>query len=518
MLQFASGEWRFNLINNDIPFCTKRHNQQTALNNQIETTKQFIKEIKLGYIIPNINNKYKIKYQCPAGLVIKPEKNPRFIRDMKYPYDKTTSFNAHMDPADTGVTYPNIITLSNIMQRAPNGYGTKHDMHAYFRQFCINPLDYGYIAYSWRGVDLIETRVPFGWAGACQKCQMVSDAIIWIINYKLVQINIAFENRICCYMDDIMSIQPTLAMALKADQMINTVLYLINLEQSDHKYLAPTQIPIMIGFELDLIHQTIALEHDKYLKYMTDISYLLSQTKTTYQTMESTLGELRHTAQISWPLKTFTSHMQFNLNPYHDSPPNTMIEISEQSKFELKCWQKFLPKLRKIPVRWILFEPQATITAATDASGTHMGAICGRQWIHVPLTTWEQKQSSTFREGLGVLTLINTFKNKFKNKEIRICCDNDPFVSAWINKSSHEIDILDLVVNMALIAIDYKFRIHLDHIPGVYNGQADAISRCQWKRLQYLQLESYVPLYKCPVQPIFPTYTKYDKNKNTNKK
>jgi Reverse transcriptase (RNA-dependent DNA polymerase)/RNase H-like domain found in reverse transcriptase/Integrase zinc binding domain/Integrase core domain len=125
--------------------------------------------------------------------------------------------------------------------------------------------------------------------------------------------------------------------------------------------------------------------------------------------------------------------------------------------------------------------PAATLSLATDASDSHVGAVLqqleGRHWrplafFSQKLTAAQVKYSTFDRELTAIFAAIRHFRFLLEGREFRILTDHKPLVAAlrrvsppWSARQQRQ---------LAFIA---EFSSDIRHTPGVKNHVADALSR-----------------------------------------
>ena len=71
--------------------------------------------------------------------------------------------------------------------------------------------------------------------------------------------------------------------------------------------------------------------------------------------------------------------------------------------------------------------------------------------------------------------------NQFKGKRILVHCNNTPTMQIRAKCSSKSKSMMVLVHSLAMFGMQHNFDLHLQHIPMVNNGIADALSRFNHK-------------------------------------
>ena len=88
----------------------------------------------------------------------------------------------------------------------------------------------------------------------------------------------------------------------------------------------------------------------------------------------------------------------------------------------------------------------------------------------------------------AVVVALLLWGNKYKNNSVHIWCDNAPTVGQLTKKSArfHREDIMKLVRIICTDTLQQEYHYFIDHIKGVKNQCADALSRFYKQPFQYL--------------------------------
>ena len=125
--------------------------------------------------------------------------------------------------------------------------------------------------------------------------------------------------------------------------------------------------------------------------------------------------------------------------------------------------------------------PDATVSLAVDASGTHVGGVLqqlvGGAWqplsfFSQKLSAAEQKYSAFDRELLAAYSAIRHFRFALEGRSFQLHTDHKPLVTAL-----HRITPPWTARQQRHLAYIAEFTTDLRHVPGVSNAVADALSR-----------------------------------------
>lgn len=159
------------------------------------------------------------------------------------------------------------------------------------------------------------------------------------------------------------------------------------------------------------------------------------------------------------------------------------VKLSPAISTDLMHWKRVLTLNE-----WIRLErvqtPEAVLT--TDASHVGMGAILrvAKETFHFAKRFPEriQNQTSNYRELCTVLTALTHFEPTLKARRVTVVMirSDNTSVVCDINRKSAGRNLLPLLTLIMERSKAAKIRIRAEHIPGIRNKAADALSRLEW--------------------------------------
>ena len=164
---------------------------------------------------------------------------------------------------------------------------------------------------------------------------------------------------------------------------------------------------------------------------------------------------------------------------------------------------------RKIST-FFLPPPTPLVTAHCDASGVALGGWVGRDWFQVKVPdhitvgagvntsgppAGQVVYSSTLAEAAGALATVLIFGDAAANSHMLIKSDSNDLVEAWRTGSTRAPGLARYLAAIALACSHRGIVLTLEHIMGVENGIADAISRSLMQRFRALHpMAALLPL------------------------
>ena len=91
-----------------------------------------------------------------------------------------------------------------------------------------------------------------------------------------------------------------------------------------------------------------------------------------------------------------------------------------------------------------------------------------------------------WRELYAITMALAIWGDQFKGKRILVHCDNASVIQIMAKGSSKSKSMMVLVRSLAMFGMQHNFDLHLQHIPEVNNGIADALLRLNHEQFQQL--------------------------------
>ena len=330
----------------------------------------------------------------------------------------------------------------------------------------------------------VDKCLPFGSSISCAIFQAISDAIAWIVRYRVRKPNVN-------YLDDYL-----FAAALKrfCDQQISEFLLVcaqINFPVALKKnYWGSTRL-VFLGMLLDTVRQVVCIPSDKLIKAANWVNYFLNKKnrKATIQEFQKLCGILNFLCRGIVPSRAFLRRLYVfegkpDLKPYHH------VKITEEHRRDLEIWKAFLasPESLYRPFMDSVAVNAEQLDMYSDASGNYrlgFGAYCGPEWVY---GQWDYDLcqqlhlSIEFLELYALLVGVLNWIKLFVNRRVILFCDNESVVQMVNSSSSRCKQCMKLIRILTAECIVQNVRVFARHVRTKDNGKADALSRLDLKR------------------------------------
>ncbi|XP_068691526.1 uncharacterized protein [Montipora foliosa] len=195
-------------------------------------------------------------------------------------------------------------------------------------------------------------------------------------------------------------------------------------------------------------------------------------------------GHLHHTAKVVCP--TFLRRMIDLLCCFRrrDHP----IRLNREFHLDLLWWHQFLEDWHA--VSFSLFPgllPEADIEVSSDAAGAFgYGAYMKCQWFAVSWAPSQELHSIAYKELFPIVLAAHVWGHLWVKKHILFRSETDAVVHVLNTRTSRVPCLMQLLRGLLFSAARHSFSFSSQHVPGVSNQLADALSRFNWQEFRRL--------------------------------
>ena len=471
-------------------------NLKLRVGNETVLWNKITKEVKCKrYAEPFTKIPYNNFIQSPVGLVPKGDNDTRLIFHLSHPRDGG-SVNGCMPKELCTVRYCDFTqAIQACMELGITCKLGKSDMKGAFRNLCMKPSQFYLLVLKARSpLDgrmyyFIDKCLPFGASISCAHFQKFSDTEAHIMRYKL---GLPRDHKIPVnYLDDFLFAAITKAICDGQLEVFLKVCKEINFPVAIDKTVSSTTRIIFLGLLIDTIAQIISIPVYKVARARELVELILNNRKTTVRNLQKVCRHLNFLCRCIIPGRAFTrriySYFSSNVKSHHH------VKINSEMKKDLQTWLTFLndPVIYCRP----FIDFSAVLSAedldwTTDASGKiSFGGIHKDKWFWGDWSSEFLKKaepSIEFQELYAVAISITLWAQDYKNKRIRLKCDNQSVMHMINNSASSCKYCMILIRHITLVSLRNNVRIFAKHIRTELNGPSDALSRNQISRFYEL--------------------------------
>jgi hypothetical protein len=246
---------------------------------------------------------------------------------------------------------------------------------------------------------------------------------------------------------------------------------------------SPSETKLVLGWHLDSRRLLISLPLDKFLSWSLDLDTFISTTKAPHRkSLEQLIGRLNHASQVIPLSRFFMGRLRSKLRrANHTKSP---IFFNKSDIKILRLWKTFLQKAQTGINLNLLTLRRPTNIILTDACPHGLGGFSvssGRAW-RFDLRQFSIPDNNKLEFLASVVGVLQAhFDSDIPELgNVLVLTDNSSGL-CWLHRSNFDSSThpfhAEVASKLALLCLNNNFTIHPQHIAGVHNSVADALSR-----------------------------------------
>lgn len=405
----------------------------------------------------------------PLGLVPKAHQTNkwRLIVDLSHPTG--SSVNDGISPDQCSLHYASVDDAVNIIQKL--GRDTelvKLDIKDAYRIVPVHPADYHLLGIHWKGDTYIDRALPFGLRSAPKVFNAVADLVAWALHQQ----GITYQLH---YLDDFLFLgMPGSPQGARYLTTALDTFRSIGIPVAAQKTVGPATSLVFLGILIDTHTFELRLPADKLARLQHTMRSWSGKRSCTRKELESLLGYLSHAASVVTQGRTFLRQLFPLLST--NRAPHHYIRLNAGARADLLWWKIFLQNWNGTS-----FFPASTpsIEVVSDASGSYgCGAFSGPHgWFQLEWPASWAPFHIAAKELVPIVIAAALWGREWKRSCICFRSDNMAVVSILKSRTSKDQLLMHLLRCLVFYAAFYRFQFVAEHVPGVLNTAADAISR-----------------------------------------
>ena len=178
------------------------------------------------------------------------------------------------------------------------------------------------------------------------------------------------------------------------------------------------------------------------------------------------------------------------------------IRLNSEFHLDLQRWLQFLSSWHG--VYFWLFPGMAAspdLQVTSDTSGSlGFGAYFNGEWFSSSWVSSQMSHSIAYKELFPVVIAAHVWGPQFARRHVLFCTDNEAVVYILNSRTSRIPVLMCLLRHLLASAARFNFSFASQHVPGVRNCIADALSRFHWQEFRRLAPQAQLLPVSLPPQ------------------
>jgi len=434
-----------------------------------------LREVSLGRILgPFPTSLFPDLRISPIGAVPKKDGGHRRIHNLSHPSRFDGSVNAGI--AYTETHFDSIDEAIHVMRTVGKGcWFVKVDLEAAYRHLKVHPADWPLLGMLFDGLVFIDAFLPFGASSAPAIFNDFADALAWACRRRLPS-----DSHVLHYLDDFLFVTTSRERAQQALDTFRLLCSELGVRIKESKTVGPSQQVPFLGLVLDSVTMQLRVGPEKLQAAITSLDSWCTRDSASRRELDSLLGSLTF---ISRAVRLSRSFLRRMIECRYAATKRPCVPLSDGFRDDARWWLRFASEWNGVelvgPRRAVRADLQLELF--TDASGSMIAGLFGRQWFQVPLPDIggqvSKKDSIGIKELYAVVTAAFTWGHLLRELHVSFRVDNSAAVAAICSRTSRNPHMMALVRHLLFAACIHHFSFDAVHIPGAQNSRADALSR-----------------------------------------
>lgn len=454
--------------------CQQAKSNMKSASEQATVVQEYLeKEVRLGRVVgPLEDTAFPTAVVSRFGVIPKNHQPGkwRLIVDLSHP--RGASVNDGIEKELCSLKYTSVDEAVRVIRElGPGTQLAKLDIESAYRLIPVHPEDRPLLGMRWEGKLYIDTTLPFGLRSAPKIFNALADALQWIFEQHGV-------SSVLHYLDDFLILgAPDSDECKRALEMVLQLCQLLGVPVAVHKTEGPSFILVFLGIELDTNRMEIRLPKEKLQRLVDEIAKWKLRQSCTKRELQSLVGQLQHACCVVKAGRSFLRRMIELSTTVRE--PHYRIRLNKGFQSDLQWWACFLPTWNGAGMMSSVAPAAYSGVITSDASGSWgCGAFSSvGDWFQLKLPESWDHVHITVKELLPIVIGAALWGKHWQGGAVRCRCDNAAVVAVLRSGRSRDERVMHLMRSLFFFLAQHDMSLVAEHIPGVENGAADALSR-----------------------------------------
>ena len=345
----------------------------------------------------------------------------------------------------------------------------KLDLKSAYRRVPVHPDDQPLLGMTWEGRTFCDRALPFGLRSAPKLFTAVADGLSWALQCEGIE-------NIMHYLDDFFFwSEEGSSDCARALATAVPLCHRLGLPVAPQKVVGPSTSIVFLGILIDSARQEIRLPEEKLARLRLELRAWGDRRSASKRQLQSLIGLLNHAAKVVRPGRPFLRTLIDTMKIPRGQDQKVWLNL--ECRGDIVWWQEFL-------MAWngVGFFPGGPLRATvySDASGSWgCGAFIrgSAKWLQLPWPASWLEIPIAAKELVPIVASLAVWGSSWSGGTVQVYCDNMAVVQCLGAGSARDPLLNHLLRVLALLLVRLQVSLRADHIPGLQNSGADALSR-----------------------------------------
>ena len=341
----------------------------------------------------------------------------------------------------------------------------KIDLSRYFRQLPLDLGDYLLIGYVINGKFYFDKVLPMGMRSAPYIAQRVTDVIVYIHR--------RMEFFLLNYVDDFVSAEVRELM-WESYKALSDLLKELRVDTSMDKLVPPTTRLEFLGITFDSQSMTMEISVEKMDDIKRELDLWLYRQSATRREVESLIGKLQFLAKCIKAGRIFLSRL---IQWLRGMDRMKRYSMTMEARKDIAWWGRCAHQFNGVSLLWLHSQPGVDTIIATDAWLVGYGGTFKNQCFRGRFPQGIRGSNIALLEILVVMVAVKIWEQNLTGQYFWIHVDNEAVTSVLNTGACRDLELQNVLREIALMAATHQFIIKAKYISGVSNRVPDWLSR-----------------------------------------
>ena len=441
-------------------------------------TAAVIRELRAGFLAgPFVRPPFPEFHCSPVGAADKPDGSARLLLDLSSP--RGDSINEGIDAEVFAVQYSSFDDAVVVLRRLGRGaYMAKFDLKNAFRLCPVRRADWPLLCFLWESSYFVHVALPFGSRSSPSIFNRFAQVLWWLLSA------VGSVGNLIHYLDDFFFASANVGVARHDFAAALALCAHLGVPLSPEKCLPPARRMVFLGILLDAERMVASLPPERFAALSVLLADWVARSSCSKRELLSLIGSLSFACKVVPAGRLFLRRLiDFSMT----LPGLSAVAVlPAEARLDVQWWVDFLPTWDGSSVFPAPPVDSIQLQLYTDASDVGMGGFFGRWWFSTPWSSFFAERPIHVRELVAVATALFLWGDHLRDRQVVLFSDSSAVVAVWQKGSTRDPLCMRIIREVFFFLAGRNIRLCMQHVSGLLNCKADALSRLQVLRFRHL--------------------------------